>query len=567
MPRHMRLMPVLIVCWFLLAPPAGARQDRPPATVYWGDQVPKNWNGSWPAALQTVPERTRFTRTTSTLDLHEFVNTLKWRSPLLHVFPVFTSALGKIAPAIVLASPRITSPADARSSGKPVIYLQGNIHPPEPEGTEALLMVMRDILFGKRAHLLDNQILIVLPVFNMDGTDMVSTQDGTPHLAGTRANAKGFDLNRDAVKLETPEVIGLYQNVLNRWDPLLFVDLHLMGRVKHGYANTYATSTVPAAHPGPRTYVWDTLFPAVRDAVRRDFGLETFTHALADDGWPPKVWSHDNAIWSTEAKFVVTDFGLRNRMAIITETPGHPTFERRIYAQYAYVMALLEYTNAHAKEMQAIVRQADEETVERVKAGGEAGTLRNWVEGKYESWGKVEVLAYPANETAYLPGTSVRGTKPGQASGAPERVMVEHLTKPVGTRDAVVPRGYVLAAELADIAAKLRLHNVRVDTLDTSVKAEGDQFVVNRTSKIRRGGLVLTTVDGGFFGPSVREFQAGSFLVDLAQPMANAAFYYLEPQAADGFVGAGLFDEHLKRLGVDHSPVVYPVFKYRRIVR
>jgi hypothetical protein len=144
--------------------------------------------------------------------------------------------------------------------------------------------------------------------------------------------------------------------------------------------------------------------------------------------------------------------------------------------------------------------------------------------------------------------------------------MVEHLTKPVGTRDAAVPRGYVLPAGLADIAAKLRLHNVRVETLDTAIKVEGDQFIVNRTATIRRGGLVLTTVDGGFFGPSVREFPAGSFLVDLAQPMANAAFYYLEPQAADGFVGAGLFDEHLKRLGVDHAPVVYPVFKYRRIV-
>lgn len=565
--RHLRVWLALPLCWFVIAPSAGARQERAPATIYWGDEVPKAWNGSWPAALQTVPERTRFTRTTSTVELHEFVNTLKWRSEHVHVFPVFTSALGKIAPAIVLASPRITSPADARASGKPVVYLQGNIHPPEPEGTEALLMVMRDILLGKRRHLLDNQILIVVPVFNMDGTDMVFPQDGTPHLAGSRANSKGFDLNRDAVKLETPEVTGLYQNVLNRWDPILFVDLHLMGRVKHGYANTYATSTVPAAHPGPRSYVWDTLFPAVRDAVRQDFGLETFTHALADDAWPPTVWSHDNAIWSTEAKFVVTDYGLRNRMAIITETPGHPTFERRIYAQYAYVLALLEYTNAHAKDMQAVVRQADEETVERVKTQAEGGGLRNWVEGKYESWGKVEVLAYPANEAAYLPGTSVRGTKPSQAIGPPQRVMVEHLTKPVGTRDAAVPRGYILPADLADIVGKLQLHNVRVQTLDKPVKAEGDQFVVNRTAKIRRGGLVLTTVEGGFFGPSVREFPAGSFLVDLAQPMANAAFYYLEPQAADGFVGAGLFDEHLKHLGVERTPVVYPVFKYRRLVQ
>jgi hypothetical protein len=68
------------------------------------------------------------------------------------------------------------------------------------------------------------------------------------------------------------------------------------------------------------------------------------------------------------------------------------------------------------------------------------GGLRNGVEGACESRGKVEVLACPANAAAYLPGTSVRGTKPGQAIGPPRRVVVERLTKPVGTRDAHLTR-------------------------------------------------------------------------------------------------------------------------------
>ena len=56
-----------------------------------------------------------------------------------------------------------------------------------------------------------------------------------------------------------------------------------------------------------------------------------------------------------------------------------------------------------------------------------------------------------------------------------------------------------------------------------------------------------------------------SFVVDMAQPMANAAFYYLEPQARDGFVGWGLFDEALRTLGAAERSVVYPVFKARRL--
>jgi hypothetical protein len=559
--RSKSLWQALVVCLVVTAAP-GAQQTR----IYWADEVPKGWNGKWPAKYLTVPEKTDYTRATSTRDLLEFVDTVKWNSENVLVFNAFTTPLRRTAPAVVLANPRVNSPADAAKLGKPVIFIQGNIHPPEPEGTEAILMAMREILFGNRKGLLDNQVVIFLPIFNIDGTDTFMLQDGTPHIVGDRANAAGLDLNRDAVKLETVEAAGLYQNILNRWDPVLFVDLHLMGRVKHGYANTYATCTVPAAHPAPRGYVWDTLFPAVRDAVRRDFGLETFTHCLSDErNWPPTVWSHDNAIWSTEAKFVVGDYGLRNRMSIITETPGHPTFERRIYAQYAYILALLDYTNTHGKEMLKVCKDADEDTVARVKAQAESGELMNWVAGKYESWGKIDILAYRTNDVAFLPGTSVRVTAPGSASGPPEVVHgVEHLTKPVGTVSATVPRAYLIPAEMQDLVAKLRLHNIRVQPLDRPMKALGEEFVADRMIKPPRA---MTRLEGGFFGPTTREFPAGSFYLDMAQPMANAAFYYLEPQSADGFVGWGLLDGALRTLGIDQHPVVYPIFKVRQEVK
>jgi len=127
-----------------------------------------------------------------------------------------------------------------------------------------------------------------------------------------------------------------------------------------------------------------------------------------------------------------------------------------------------------------------------------------------------------------------------------------------------MPRGYLIPPELADIAAKLRAHNIKVQTLEKPMTAAGEEFVVDRLVKTRRGGYEMTTLEGGFFGPSTREFKPGTFFVDMAQPMANAAFYYLEPQAADGFAGWGLLDAALRARGVEAHPVVYPIFKYRK---
>jgi hypothetical protein len=53
----------------------------------------------------------------------------------------------------------------------------------------------------------------------------------------------------------------------------------------------------------------------------------------------------------------------------------------------------------------------------------------------------------------------------------------------------------------------------------------------------------------------------------MAQPMANAAFYYLEPQARDGFVGWGVMDDTLQKIGADKGGVAYPIFKVRKEVK
>jgi hypothetical protein len=540
--------------------------------IYWGDAVPAGWNGKWPTELQTISERTGFTRTVSSLQLLEFISALKQKSEHVHVVNMFVSPLRKSAPAIVLARSRVTSAQQARASGKPVVFLFGNIHPPEPEAAEALMMLARDIAVGKRQSLLDNQIVMIAPIFNVDGTDTFVTQDGslgseTPYILGVRENSQGLDLNRDGVKLRTVEAKGLYR-VLNEWDPVLLLDGHLMSRVSHGYANTYGTTTVPAAAAGPRDYTHDTLFPAVRDMVRKEFGLEVFTHALSDREWPPTVWSHDRAAWTVDAKFIVNDYGLRNRLAIITETPGQPTFERRIYAQYAYVTALLEYTNAHAKEIQAVVKKADDETVARVMAEAESGTFENFLDGEYRSRGKIDIFAYRSNVPEYRPGTSLLGTRPGTADGTPEVVSnVDDLTMPVGTRKARVPRAYVFPATLTDVAETLRAHDIRIRTLDKPMRVEGEPFTVKSMRKVRRSGYDMTVLDGDFSPVRTVEFPAGSYYVDMAQPMANAAFYYLEPQARDGFVGWGLLDDTLRELGAGEREIAYPVFKVRREAR
>jgi hypothetical protein len=101
---------------------------------------------------------------------------------------------------------------------------------------------------------------------------------------------------------------------------------------------------------------------------------------------------------------------------------------------------------------------------------------------------------------------------------------LEDLTKPVGAAEAGVPRGYLIPADLDVLADKLRAHNVKVEVPAKAVKAAGEEFVVDSLVKARRGGFAMTSLEGGFARSQIKEFPAGTFRVDLAQPLANPAF-------------------------------------------
>lgn len=532
--------------------------------IYWGDEVPDNWTGNWAEEYLTTPEKSEYTKSSSSTDVLEFINTMRWNSEYVHIVKMFTTIQGRTGVAAVLANPRITSPEEAKESGKPIIYLQGDIHPPEAEGKEGLMMLMRDILIGDKGYLLDNQILIICPDFCPDGTDNLQLNQGTPHLIGGGRSGQGYNLNREGIKLESTEVNGLNKNILNKWDPILFFDAHAMSRVKHGYAICYATSQLPTANQAPRDYVWETMFPDVRNKIRSNFGLETFTHCIADEeNWPPTEWSHHRAYWFLEGKFVTTAYGLRNRMAVLVETPGHPSFERRIYAQYAYIHEMLEYTNKHGYEMKEICEKTDAYVINNIKENASSGQLKNFVDGEYQSYGKVDILAYKENVAELIPGTSIMGTKPGTADGPPVLIKgVEHMAKPVGTKEANVPRGYLLPAYLSPLVEKLRTHNIKVEVLKEPMTVSGEEFIIDSLRHIKWMSFTLTRLDGKFVKSSKKTFPAGTFHIDMAQPNANLAFYCLEPETPDGFTGWRLMDDYLISNRIGHSKKEYPVFKY-----
>jgi hypothetical protein len=206
---------------------------------------------------RTVAESSNYRSTSRYEDVMSFIAAVQRADPEVRVEPFATTNEGRALPLVIAGPPGIVDPRSAHATGLPIVFIMANIHAGEVEGKEAAQMVLRDLVSSSRA-LRDQMVVLIAPIYNADGNERFGsqhrpTQNGPPNGVGVRENAQGLDLNRDYMKLETPEARGLIANVLHRWDPLLTVDLHTTNGSYHGYALTYSPTLNPDAPPAPHS--------------------------------------------------------------------------------------------------------------------------------------------------------------------------------------------------------------------------------------------------------------------------------------------------------------------------
>jgi hypothetical protein len=409
--------------------------------------------------------------------------------------------------------------------------------------------------------LLDNQIILFAPIYNTDSNDKMEkgrrpSQEDSPLEIGIRENSQGLDLNRDGVKMETPETQGLITNIITKWDPQMFVDLHTTNGTWHAYSLTWAPSYHSAGEFGTYDFVNNKMLKDISKTAHQKYGLYfgPYGDYELSEGWPLKNFY----TYNHHPRYLVNQFGLRNRMAILSEAFSHERFYQRIYSTYSFVNEILEYTNSHAKEIVQINKKAEEDAIQNVKQN--AGKVKKGVRFKMISEEKLnDFRTYD-----YVSSKSSDGKIEHRKTG---NVVTYDAVNYFGTFkpevESTLPRGYVIPAEFSAIAEHLKKHGVKVTQLGKSQTYRGESFNISELKKSPRKfeGHFMATAIGEFKSES-KKFKKGDYVIDLAQPLANFIFYLLEPQSDDGLVNWNFFDTYLEKQKSDNKTMVYPVFKY-----
>ncbi|MGH7507479.1 MAG: M14 family zinc carboxypeptidase, partial [Longimicrobiales bacterium] len=231
-------------------------------------------------AMRTAPERTGFVETTRYDDVVVFMEAAAAASPIIHLDTMGYTLEGRALPMAVVGAVANASPEAVLASGRTRVYVQGNIHAGEVEGKESLLMLLRDIAEGGHAQWLDSLVLIVVPIYNADGNERIlltnrGRQNGPIGGMGQRPNAQGYDLNRDHMKLESPEARSLAL-MLQRYDPHVGVDLHTTNGTRHAYHLTYSPPLHPNTDSAIVRLLRDEWLPELTQTIHDEYGWDYY---------------------------------------------------------------------------------------------------------------------------------------------------------------------------------------------------------------------------------------------------------------------------------------------------
>ncbi|HVG20330.1 MAG TPA: M14 family metallopeptidase [Blastocatellia bacterium] len=526
-----------------------------------------NTNGSQ-ITLQSRAERTNYAETSLYADVMDFIAQVQRASSDVKVETFAITNEGRALPLVILSNPVINSPAEAAASGKPIVFIMANIHAGEVEGKEAVQHLMRDIVAGPLGPLLGKLVLLIAPIYNADGNEKIdinnrTAQNGPQGGVGTRENAQRLDLNRDFMKLETPEARGLIENVFNRWEPHVIIDLHTTNGSYHGYALTYAPCLNPNADQRIISFLRNKLFPDVTRTLSSKHKYHTYFYGnFSDDKNPTNELPPDNSgepkAWATfdhRPRFGNNYIGLRNRIAILSEAYSYLDFRARVDVTDKFVRAILGYVTAHAGEILTLVREADKHSVETgTTAGNEQGYGISF-ELK-QSPNPVEILVGSVTKTV-----DPRTNKPRfEATKEARPVKMAEYGEFQPTRRTRPPGAYLLKPESVTLIKLLQSHGIVVETTSKEETFDVETYTVTHVSHAARAfqghkeTKVAVTAGGGR-----EKFPAGSFIVSMRQPKAALAFYLLEPESDDGLVNWNYLDKELDRA----SPVRYPVYRLK----
>lgn len=421
--------------------------------------------------------------------------------------------------------------ANIRKNNKRIILINNGIHPGEPDGIDASMLMVRDIVTNKY-KIPDNIVLAIIPVYNIGGCLNRSVnyridQNG-PGEKGFRGNSQNLDLNRDFIKCDSKDARS-FTEIFHLTDPDVFVDNHVSNGADYQHVITLLTSQHNKLGGVMGEFISEQFEPGLYSLMKeKQYDLIPYVNVYndtPDKGWPeywdsPRYGSGYASLWNT--------------FAFVPETHMLKPYDQRVKATYALMQCFIDFTSQHSVE----IKQTRDQAKQAVKT--QAKFPISWKLDKSKS----AALTYKGYTAGYKPSEVSGHPRLYYDRSKPFEIKVPFYNEYEAQDYIQKPRAYIIPQGWWKVLDLLKLNKVQMIQLkkDSSIEVEVYHITDYKTTAKQyemhhlNSDVMLTTKT------QKMNFRKGDYLVPMNQAANHFLIEVLEPQAQDSYFAWNFFD-------------------------
>lgn len=471
--------------------------------------------------------------TTTYRECIDYYDVLAKSFPAIKSEPVYMTDSGQPLHQVIIDLDQDFDPDKARNCGKTILFLNNGIHPGEPEGIDATMMLARDLLSNESNKAkLKNLLIVIIPIYNIDGclnrSSFSRANQNGPQAYGFRGNDKNLDLNRDFIKCDSRNAQS-FNKIFTYWNPDMMIDNHTSNGADYQYVMTLITSQEDKLGPVLGEYTRKTINPALfKGMAQKQWDMIPYVNAEG----PPD----ENGIeeFLETARFSSGYASLHHCVAFMPETHMLKSYPPRVKGTYDLMMVMIDFLKDHGKELTEIRKQEMNHFNKSPKVPV------HWVEDK----SKFDMLDFKGYEAERKISKVTGGERLYYNRDKPFTKKIPYYNRFVAQDTIAKPFAYIIPQAWKEVIDRLMWNHVHLEQLASDMPLNVEMYHIQS----------FKTTNGPYEGHYPhsetkvtskiveRNFRAGDYLVYTDQAAARYIVETLEPIGADSYFNWNFFD-------------------------
>lgn len=417
-----------------------------------------------------------------------------------------------------------------------VLMINNGIHPGEPDGIDATMMLMRDLAEG-RIKISNDVMVVAVLTYNVGGTINRNAHSRTnqngPESYGFRGNARNYDLNRDFIKSDSKNMRSFAQ-LFHSFDPDVFVDNHVSNGADYQYTMTYIATQHQKLGGKLGDYFFENMTPfMVKDLEKK--GIPTTPYVTVYGKTP----EHGFAQMMDHPRFSTGYTSLFNTLSYMTETHMLKPYTQRVQVTYDFMVSLLEKSIQDAENIQNLRKENNK----HLKTNSFYP-----IEWQLDST-KVSKLDFLGYEAIYKKSEVTGFDRLFYDRNQPFKKTISYYHHYKPTKEVKIPAYFVVPKAWWTVIDLLQMNQIEMRKLEKDTSFWVSQY------KIKSFSSSKSPYEGHFYHEKVtletmrvqKTFEKGDFLISSDQKGIKYLMETLEPEAKDSFFRWNFFDTTLQQ--------------------